>query len=57
MKTPASNVRTERTRIDLAHKPDVVFWTKALKINRYQLAVLIGKFGDSAAVIRRELRR
>ena len=47
----------DRTRIDIGRKADVVYWTRKLGVSRVQLATLIKQFGNSAAVVRRELRK
>jgi hypothetical protein len=47
----------DRTRIDIGRKADVVYWTKRLGVSRTQLATLIKQVGNSAAAIRRELRK
>jgi hypothetical protein len=52
-----TETQVDLTRISLSTKTSVAFWTIALGIDKRQLAQLVQRFGNSAAVIRRELRR
>jgi hypothetical protein len=52
-----TDTQVDLTRISLSTKTSVAFWTIALGIDKRQLAQLVQRFGNSAAVIRRELRR
>jgi len=44
-------------RIDLADKANVAGWMAILGVSKIQLAALVEKWGNSGAVIRRELRK
>ena len=52
-----ADTQIDVTRISLSTKTSVAFWTDALGVDKLQLAQLVQRLGNSAAVIRRELRR
>jgi hypothetical protein len=48
---------TDTTRVILGDKSSVAHWTSVLKVSKAELAALVELWGNSGAVIRRELRR
>ena len=47
----------DRTRINMAEKHEVQYWTKKLGVSKEQLAAAIEKMGNTSAAVGRELRK
>jgi 3-oxoacyl-[acyl-carrier-protein] synthase III len=48
---------SDRTRINMAEKQEVQYWTKTFGVTKEQLAAAIEKVGNTSAAVRLELRK
>ena len=55
MDNRAKKGQPDRSRINLNEDFEVKYWTKHLGVSREQLEKAVGKVGNSAAAVRKEL--
>ena len=48
-------VQPDRNKINLDHPDELKCWTRALKVSEEAIRTAIGKVGNSAAAVRKEL--
>ena len=48
-------VQPERNKINLDRPDELKYWTLALKVSEEEIRTAIGKVGNSAAAVRKEL--
>ena len=53
----AKRGQPDRSRINMSEDYEVRYWTKHLGVSRDELEKAINKVGNSAAAVRKELRR
>ena len=51
-----SKAHSDRSKIAIDHPDEVKYWSKHLGITPGELGELVGKVGNSAAAVRKELR-
>jgi 3-oxoacyl-[acyl-carrier-protein] synthase III len=47
----------DRSKISMENETEVKYWTRHLRISREQLQSIVEKVGNSAASVRKELKR
>ena len=58
MAKPKTNSATpDRSKISMENETEVKYWIKHLGISREQLQTIVQKVGNSAASVRKELKR
>jgi hypothetical protein len=48
-------VQPERNKINLDQPNELRYWTRALKFSKEEIRIAVGKVGNSAAAVRKEL--
>ena len=54
---PAKRVVPDRSKIAVEQEDEVKYWTKHLKVSKEALLRTIEKVGNSAAAVRKELKK